>query len=425
MPCGCIGSDDANFIDARRSKCIACVDSDWYASATGICLPTAEKHGTDKADIEHGIARASLQCPKGEWGSVAVKCPKCKRAQLQVFSEEAGMCAWCQIKHGCTVPNVSTTTKAKVDRPTVPTRRFGSGGSSFRATGEPQWVSVQQLAADAASLASIIPSDVQAIVGVARSGITPASMIATLLHLPLLAIRQTKSDVIEVGNGWRLGGSTHIDTRAGAKVAIVDDTVMTGNSLRAIKDVVQSQFPNHVTCAIYVNPLAKRKPDIWVHDLGWPHVLEWNVFNSVLSPNIAMDFDGILCDDCPPGADDDGTRYSEWMATARPKYLPRKSVVPMIVTARIEKYRGITEAWLARHGVRTHALIMHPAKNLRQRQRDDIAAFKAHHYGEWAKKYKPIPPPLMFIESEDWQAKRINELTGKMTVCPASRTVYP
>jgi hypoxanthine phosphoribosyltransferase/uncharacterized HAD superfamily protein len=413
----------ADFASYRRDKCQRCESADWSTDG-GLCLPTAEKHGTEKANIEHGIVRASLRCPLGEWDSVAIKCPICNRAQLQIIPEDAGMCSWCQIKHGRPVSSIANKARVKIDRPIISTRRSGNFGSSFRATGEPQWISLQQLTHDVAELVSMIPPDVTSVVGVARSGIKAASMVAEMLHLPLFAIRQTLNDVIAVGNGWRLGGNRHIEPTSGRAI-IVDDTVMTGNSYKVIASIVSQRFPNAITSAIYVNPLAKRKPDMWVHELGWPHLLEWNIFNSVLSPNVAMDFDGILCHDCPRGSDDDGPKYLEFITNALPRFLPRKVPIPLIVTARLEKYRAETEAWLSRYGVRTHALIMHPAKTLRQRRREDIAAFKAHHYNAWSQRHHAVPAPSMFIESEDWQARRIAEITHKMVVCPDTAGVYP
>jgi orotate phosphoribosyltransferase len=286
------------------------------------------------------------------------------------------------------------------------------------------FITVTDLASDSVKLANMLPPDVQAIVGVARSGITPANIIATMLHLPLLAIRQTKGDVVQVGNGWRMGGSEHIGTDKKAKVAIIDDTSMTGNSFKAIKPIAEQHFEEYVTGCLYVNPLSNMKPDLWVHDLPWPHLLEWNLFNSVLSPNCAVDFDGILCHDCAGWQDDDGENYRGFIDNAVPKYVVRKAVVPMIVTARIEKYRERTQAWLDRHNIRCNRLVMHPAASLRERQRDDIAAFKARHFEAWAKSHHARPRPSMFIESDDNQAKRIAELTGRLVVCPSSAKCY-
>ena len=416
MACQSCPPANESFIESRRSKCQSCEFADW-SSIDGICLQTAAKHGHDKAKIEEGIVRPELSCPQGEWGATEATCKQCNRPK-QMLCVKHRVCKWCVLKYRLNESNES-------QRPAIPRKKIESAskrGSSFRETGETQWVSLQQLAYDVQLLASKLPSDITAIVGVARSGITPASMIASLLHLPLLSIRQTLNDVIEVGNGWRLGGIKHISPQG--KVAIIDDTVMTGNSLKAIAQVVSKRFSHSITCAIYVNPLAKRKPDLWVHDLGWPHILEWNVFNSVLSPNVAVDFDGILCHDCPRASDDDGPRYLDFIRNAKPLYVPRKVPIPLIVTARIEKYREETEAWLRRHRINFYNLVMHPAATLVERSRDDIAAYKAKHFEAWASKHIARPAPLMFIESEDWQARRIAEITKRMTVCPATQSVY-
>jgi adenine/guanine phosphoribosyltransferase-like PRPP-binding protein/uncharacterized HAD superfamily protein len=407
-----------DFARDRLAKCKECI----YAKGD-TCELVEIKH-PGHSSIEHGVIRKELRCPKPEpeWIEQPQECPRCKRPR-QIITTKSKVCHWCQTKLAVSGQTWNPEqTKAK-SKDAFITRGFKPRGSAFRETFEPQWVSLQQLTHDVQTLVAAVPDDIRVVVGVARSGITPASMLASLLHLPLLSIRQTKGDIIEVGNGWRLGGSAHIE--AEGRAIIVDDTVMTGNSLNAIARIVGKRFKDPVTAAIYVNPLAKTKPDIYVRDLSWPHLLEWNLFNSVLSPNMACDFDGILCHDCPRGSDDDGERYLDFIRNARPLYIARKVPIPLIVTARLEKYREPTMAWLKRYGIRVHQLIMHSAATLHERNQDDIAAYKARHFEAWASQHFARPAPLAFIESEDRQAKRIAEITGRMVVCPSSHSVYP
>jgi len=285
---------------------------------------------------------------------------------------------------------------------------------------KPRFLKTVDLMRDAQILASKLPPSTSRIVGVARSGLCAATMVAMLLHRPLSIVRQSMGDVVDGGNGWRLTGNTSSD----GPVVIIDDTVMTGNSFKHITPIVKKKFPNVLTAAVYVNPNAKIKPDIWAKDLAWPHILEWNVFNSILSPAMAVDFDGILCHDCPRGSDDDGPKYLEFIRGATPLYLPRKVPIPLIVTARIERYRKDTEDWLRRHDIKWYNLTMHPAKTLGERMKDNIPAYKARHYKLWADKYKVRPGPMIFMESEDWQAREIAKLSGKLCVCPHSGGVY-
>lgn len=318
-----------------------------------------------------------------------------------------------------------TSAIEEVRKQPKPVMRHNLGlGSAFQSTGSPvRFVTSAVLQHDIKQLLGKLPSDITAIAGVARSGLSVATMLAMYLQLPMMTIRQTLNDVIDTGNGWRLGGSKHIDPKQG-RILVVDDTVMTGNSLKAIRPLVEKQIGNAVFAAVYVNPMALHKPDIWAVDLGWPHLLEWNLFNSVLSPSTAMDFDGILCHDCRPEQDDDGPRYRDFLQNAAPLYVPRRVPVPLIVTARLERYRAETEEWLRRHRITWKQLIMHPARSLHERERDDIAAYKARHFSAWASTHKAAPGPILFVESHDAQARRIAQLSQRMTVCPASAGVY-
>lgn len=319
----------------------------------------------------------------------------------------------------------AATTTCETPRPN-PVRRAASRGvrSAFVAgSGPTRFVRSSQFQFDILNLIAKIPPDVTAIAGVARSGLSAATMLSMYLHLPMVTIRQTMNDVVQTGNGWRLGGTKHVNPRT-EKILVVDDTVMTGNSLKAIKPLIDREFGNAVYAAVYVNPKALLKPDIWSVDLPWPHILEWNVFNSILSPSAAMDFDGILCHDCPPGSDDDGPKYLDFIRNAKPLYMPRRCPIPLIVTARIERYRADTEDWLRRHGIRWNRLVMHPAATLAERRRDNIAAFKARHYTAWAAKHKATPGPIIFFESEDGQAREIARMSKLLTICPHTAGCY-
>lgn len=284
----------------------------------------------------------------------------------------------------------------------------------------PEFVTMERLMVDVRELASKIPPETSRIIGVARSGVSAAAMVAMLLHLPLSLVRQSAGDIVDGGNGWRLTGNT-----GGKGVPVViDDTVMSGNSFKQVMPVVWSQFPGAISAAVYVNPAARQKPDLWVRDLPWPHVLEWNVFNSVMSDSIAVDFDGILCADCAPQDDDDGDRYRGFLLTATPKYMVRRSHIPLIVTARLERWRPETEQWLASHGMAAKQLIMGPWKNNRERSRADIGEWKGRHFRKFMSNRHRVKPPI-FIESDANQAARIAEVSGGIVACPAAGRCFP
>ncbi|NUQ61888.1 MAG: hypothetical protein HUU20_05345 [Pirellulales bacterium] len=283
----------------------------------------------------------------------------------------------------------------------------------------PPFLTTASLMDDTKRLASMLPADTSAIIGVARSGLCPATMASMLLHRPLMVFRQNSSDIIDGGNGWRLTGNT---TTKGP-VVVVDDTCMTGNSLKHVMPLVRQRFPGAISATVYCNPTAKTRPDLFARELPWPHVLEWNLFNSILTPQCATDFDGILCEECPPGSDDDGPRYLRFLQQARPLYLTRRVPIPLVVTARLEKYRPQTLEWLNRHGVAVDRLVMGPWSSVRERTIENVVRFKADQYTAFLKRRHALMPPL-FIESCPHQAQRIAQRARGLVACPAAGKVF-
>jgi orotate phosphoribosyltransferase len=337
--------------------------------------------------VDFKVRLAGESCPDGHWAASEV--PRRKKRRVA---------------------------RAAADRP----RRRRTKNAFQIAPGTPRFITGCNLMRDTKVLMSKLPPNISAVVGVARSGLDVAAIIAKHLHVPLWSAAQNRSEIVSCGSGWRI----QVGSKISGPVLLVDDTVMTGNSQKAVVPWVRRKFPDLVTAAVYVNPNAKVKPDLWAVDLPWPHILEWNVFNSVLSPHVAVDFDGILCYDCPPGDDDDGPRYRRFLETARPLYLPRRVPIPLIVTARLEKYRQPTEAWLRRHGIRWGKLVMGPWGNLKERHKHDMGAYKARHFEEWARRHRATPPPLMFMESDDRQAQTIARITRRLVVCPGTGKCY-
>ncbi len=283
----------------------------------------------------------------------------------------------------------------------------------------PEFVTTARLMEDAKRLASKLPANTSLVIGVARSGLSVASLVAMLLHRPLAIVRQSSNDLIDGGKGWRLTGNTTCD----GPVVVIDDTVLTGNSFKHVMPIVRRRYPQAIAAAVYVNPTARLKPDLWVRDLPWPHLLEWNLWNSIISPHCATDLDGVLCHECPPQEDDDGQRYEQFVKTVQPLYLTRRVTIPMIVTARIEKYRPPTEEWLRRYGVSYDELVMGPWKSKAERDRSDVALWKAEHYRRFLQRRHALKPPL-FIESCSRQAARIAQAAGGFVLCPAVARVF-
>jgi len=277
-----------------------------------------------------------------------------------------------------------------------------------RAAGEPTldpwtFVATAQLARDAAALASRVPPDVDMVAAVPRSGLLPGSIIAAHLHLPLLACSRQRG-LTAVGSGVRLETTPGIGAGPPRHVLVVDDTAARGREMAAAAGAVRAAWPDaQVTrCVIYCHPQARRAVDLCAAVYGGAHYLEWNWPNAGHGAACAYDFDGVLCRDEDP---------------TQPLYLPRRARVPLIVTGRHESARGETLAWLDRWGVRVDQLVMRDFDEPHHIDRHRIAALKAEHYGRSG--------CVLFAESDEWQAQRINVLTGRAVLCPAAGRVFP
>lgn len=289
-----------------------------------------------------------------------------------------------------------------------------------------EWMSVRRLAEDTRLLVGKLPASVAGVAGVPRSGMIPAALLATLLHVPLFEV-QPSGRLRRLGNGARGNDLGFAGDRSGI-IAIVDDTVYTGRAMHRVRSMLQDR--RAVFAAVYARREAFRAVDVFARELPSPHLLEWNLFNSgqfagragnpVLHGGFAVDFDGILCEEPSVGDADTSpaaAAYEKWLRTARPLYLPRSLPVKLIATFRLERWRAETEAWLRRWGIRWERLVMHPAGSVAERSRAwNAACHKGRPFLESGCSF--------FVESDVNQAREIFEYTRRPVICPAAETIF-
>ena len=252
-----------------------------------------------------------------------------------------------------------------------------------------EWITCSRLVSDALKLVQHL-SQVDAIVGVSRSGIPPAGAIATHLHLPMFLARH--DGIVLAGNGFRIEGNEPVIKR----VAVIDDTAWYGEAMARAKARTEECFPDAeiITAVVYAEPHGHENIDRIVEELPNPHMLEWNFINCRHAEVCATEIDGVLCDPA-------NNRQS--ISDATPRYIPLWKPVPAIITERSEGYRGETEEWLGRHGVMYERLIMTPPGI-------DPVRFKAECYRE--------SDSVLFMEWNREKAMKIHRISGKSVLCP-------
>lgn len=272
----------------------------------------------------------------------------------------------------------------------------------------PPFVKSAELATDAIRLAGQLPPHIAGIIGIPRSGMMPATLIANLLHLPLFEL-VPDGPPRRMTDGWRMNGRNVPD----GPLVVVDDNQTTGNSITRARQILGQHLAGHpvLYAVVYRCQGAKpaTRPDFVGRELPSPILLEWNLWNSIYTPALACDFDGILCRDGD---------------SSQPLYLPRKVELPLVITGRPEATRAKAVEWLARWGVRVRRLEMFPGKfdelfhevTIDGWKVQRVSQFKAEIYAQSTCKY--------FAESDERQAREIAGLTGKPVICPAAGRVF-
>ena len=256
--------------------------------------------------------------------------------------------------------------------------------------------------------------NLRGISGVPRSGVFPASLLAMWLNIPLYTYDNLGGfhplTALSDFGGVRMQHHNETD----GKILVIDDTVYGG---RAIKNARKKIGNNDKILygSVYVHPSHSNIVDVFADILKPPHFLEWNFFNSSYIENSLLDFDGILSPNVPYEKCQNEEDYIDYITNVEPFYhrIPQTYKCKGIVTARLEKYRGITEAWLEKHGVKYGFLKMYPTEMKETRDANhnfEAATFKSKIFLESQAGF--------FIESEIIEAAIIRKNVHKVVICP-------
>ena len=272
------------------------------------------------------------------------------------------------------------------------------------------YINYDQLIEDVYAWDEELPRDIDAICSIPRSGNMPATVLSLLRN-----IQWTTIDALM--DGVFLGGERNPMHKV-RKVLVLDDSLLSGRAmlaarakLEAISEIIDIEYG-----VVYVKPGNEYKVDYSFRALDTPRLFEWNVFHGYWAKLACFDIDGVLCRDPTREENDDGSRYETFLKTATPRFIPTVKI-PAIVTSRLEKYRPQTELWLRQHKVDYEQLIMHPARNKKERMRaGNHALRKAEIYKD--KRYQ------LFIESSERQARAISKMTRKPVLCTDTNELY-
>ena len=262
-----------------------------------------------------------------------------------------------------------------------------------------------------------LPRDIDLVVGVPRSGILAATLVSLTANIPM-----TDLDSFLAGRIYTSGitkrraalDRQHAEMR---KILVIDDSIAGGNAIRDARDKIaaagiQGDF---VFAAVFGLQPEHQETDIVLEVVPHPRMFQWNFMHHIFLEQCCVDIDGVLCLDPTEEENDDGPIYEKFLAEARPLLGPTRKI-GWLVTSRLEKYRKLTEAWLAKHEIKYDHLIMLDLPSKAERQRLGAhGSFKAEFYRK--------SDAILFIESEHEQALKIAKLSGKPVLCVETNIV--
>lgn len=262
-----------------------------------------------------------------------------------------------------------------------------------------------------------LPRDVDAVVGIPRSGLLAASLVALYLNKPLADLEGFLQGRL-LGSGARLiQPGNQSASRQAVRILLVDDSVQTGREFaKAREQLRQAGVRGEIlSFCVFAAPSAVSLVDYCGETCSLPRVFEWNLMHHPHLEFCCVDIDGVLCRDPRPDENDDGPAYEHFLKTVEPLIVPTVTL-GWLVTSRLEKYRRLTTDWLARHRFRYRELFMmqHPDKSARVAA-GDHADYKAGIYQSTG--------AILFIESSLQQANQIAHIARRPVFCMESRTM--
>lgn len=265
-----------------------------------------------------------------------------------------------------------------------------------------------------------VPRNLNLVVGIPRSGLLAAHIVALNLNLPITDIEGLiEGRLIESGERRRNLDHSHTKIFDG-KILVIDDSLSSGSTMMRVKQRIQQANlgAQVIYSAVFVAPSGKSKVDFYFEEMRGGRVFEWNLMHSYVATQSCVDIDGVLCADPTAEENDDGQYYERFLLETRPLRLPTVKL-GYLVTCRLEKYRSLTEQWLQNHGIQYGQLIMMNLPDKESRlAAGNHAAFKADVYR--------TTEALLFIESSLGQARDIAKLANKPVLCTETQQmIYP
>lgn len=296
------------------------------------------------------------------------------------------------------------------------------------------YITYSDLAKDIRENIYKIPHDIDGVIAIPRSGLIPGIMIAELFNIPITTVDNLiKYENIEdsfLGNGRRLNCKNFINgPKFKRKFLVIDDTYCSGAGMNNAQEKLKNFNYEFIYCVAYSENITVPENVICLKNISFYYNLspfkhakcnlfEWNIFNHGMLHEFLFDIDGVIFMDPPDERNTEA--YVRYIENPIPKIIPQDlSNNPInFATYRLNKYRKITTDSLINLGINVGTLYMFNSETYEERGKLlSPFEYKANIYSS-NDDYK------LFVESDDWQAKLIHEISGKPVLSVEKNMIY-
>ena len=251
----------------------------------------------------------------------------------------------------------------------------------------------------------LVPSDVDLIVGVPRSGILPAITLALLLNLRFADFDSLCEGRLQGAGSTKPGTRLIANLSEARHVLVVDDSLNRGYAMREVREkLARAGVTARVSlAAIYVVPDGVEEVDIAFEVLPLPRIFEWNFFHHTYLSRACISVEGVLCPVPSEAERQSATGYAAFLETAPALCRPTQTAACLLST-QPESCRPALEAWLARHGIGCERLVMLDCAG-----QPAAAEIKGRFYREARE--------MLLVEEDPAQSAAIAQIAGKPVFC--------
>lgn len=285
--------------------------------------------------------------------------------------------------------------------PAISVRAPGSAGRLMN------YRSIAELSDDVVDWSRRLPPDFDLVVGIPRSGLLVATLLALHRNLPMTDVDGLIAGRV-LGSGHRLNMTAALTDGRRLRILVVDDSLWSGKQMEKARSRIAMAALAHDIFfgAVYVVPGAANRVDFHCRTVPLPRVFEWNVLHHPHMLESCVAAEGVL-----------------WSAATGPVAGEHPLVVPTqvigtLVAVQPEAMRPFIEDWLARHDIRYRELLMVPPGPGDADGSNPMTARKAFLYRRRKAR--------LFVEAGEADAAALANAAGRPVYSAVTRRmVYP